>query len=173
MTNELKVSKTKLDGVLVVEPSTNFTDHRGQYVEIYNRPLFEKAGITCDFIQDDISVSKRNVLRGLHGDATTTKLVSCLHGKLMLAVVNWDPEAPQFGQWETFTLSDENRLAVLIPPKFANGHLIQSDIGIFHYKQTGLYHRDSQFTVMWNDPKLGIPWPITDPILSRRDMGEE
>jgi dTDP-4-dehydrorhamnose 3,5-epimerase len=167
----LVVETTSLTGVKLIHPSTNFEDFRGSYVEIYNKELFQKAGINEDFIQDDISTSTRNVLRGIHGDQETAKLVSCLHGSFYLIVVNQDKDSPEFGKWESFTLSDKNRLQVLIPPKFGNGHLVLSDSAIFHYKQTTNYNRASQFTILWNDPKFNFWWPINNPILSRRDEG--
>lgn len=169
----MKVSKTALDGVLLIEPPTNFEDFRGSYVEIYNRDLYREAGVTVDFIQDDISVSGRHVLRGLHGDARTSKLVSCLYGRFYLVVVNNDPDSPQYRRWTSFTLSDVNRHQVLIPPRFANGHVVLSDTAIFHYKQNTEYDRASQFTLLWDDPELGLWWPISNPILSRRDKGLE
>jgi dTDP-4-dehydrorhamnose 3,5-epimerase len=167
----LVVETTSLTGVKLIHPSTNFEDFRGSYVEVYNRELFLKAGINEDFIQDDISTSTRNVLRGIHGDQETSKLVSCLHGSFYLIVVNQDKDSPEFGKWESFTLSDKNRLQVLIPPKFGNGHLVLSDSAIFHYKQTTNYNRASQFTILWNDPKFDFWWPVKNPILSRRDEG--
>jgi dTDP-4-dehydrorhamnose 3,5-epimerase len=167
----MKVSKAKLDGVLVIEPPTQFEDYRGEYVEIYNDALYRAAGVSFDFVQDDISVSSQHVLRGIHGDARTAKLVSCLHGKFYLVVVNWDERSPQYRQWEAFTLSDKNRLPVLVPPKFGNGHLVLSAIAIFHYKQSTQYDRASQFTLAWNDPALGIWWPHKNPIVSQRDEG--
>jgi dTDP-4-dehydrorhamnose 3,5-epimerase len=167
----MKVSKTGLDGVLLVEPPTNFEDFRGSYVELYNRKLYAEAGIAEDFLQDDISTSRRHVLRGLHGDHKTSKLVSCLYGAFYLVVVNNNQGAAQYRKWQAFTLSDQNRLQVLIPPGFANGHLVLSEMAIFHYKQTTLYDRSSQFTLMWNDPALGIWWPMSEPILSQRDSG--
>ncbi|CAA7618412.1 dTDP-4-dehydrorhamnose 3,5-epimerase family protein [Magnetospirillum sp. UT-4] len=174
MTDPVKVTPTRLDGLLLIEPVSRFQDFRGEYVEYYNRPAFHAAGIMTDFIQDDISVSRKGVLRGLHGDAVTTKLISCHHGQFFLAVVNWDPDSPQYRQWQTFELSAENRLAVLIPPKFINGHYIQTETAIFHYKQDALYDRSGQVTVMYDDPALGIPWPLEGPpILSRRDAGRE
>ncbi|MCW8863226.1 MAG: dTDP-4-dehydrorhamnose 3,5-epimerase family protein [Rhodospirillales bacterium] len=173
MTEGLKVTRTSLDGVLLVEPPTIFEDFRGEYVELYNEEIYKKAGIHHDFIQDDISVSSRHVLRGIHGDSETAKLVSCLHGKFYLVVVNWDSDSPQYRQWEAFTLSEKNRLQVLIPPKFGNGHVVLSETAMFHYKQTSTYNRAGQFTVMWDDPDLEIFWPIKNPILSRRDAGLE
>lgn len=165
----LKLEKTNLDGVLLITPPTVFEDFRGGYVETYNRDIYHAAGITQDFCQDDISWSERNVLRGLHGDQETWKLVSCLKGRFYLVVVNNDPASAQYRQWQGFTLSDGNRLQVLIPPKFGNGHLVLSDMAIFHYKQTSNYNRAGQFTLRWDDPKLGLFWPGTSPILSERD----
>jgi dTDP-4-dehydrorhamnose 3,5-epimerase len=159
--------------VRLIAPATNFEDFRGSYVETWNRDLYRAAGIDLDFVQDDISVSTRHVLRGIHGDQKTWKLISCLHGKFYLVVVNWDERSPQYGRWEGFTLSDQNRLQVLVPPRFGNGHLVLSESAIFHYKQTTSYDRASQFTLLWNDPALGIWWPVKQPILSRRDDGSE
>ena len=166
----MEVLNSTLEGVLVIKPPTVFEDFRGTYVETYNRHLYEEAGINVDFVQDDISVSTRHVLRGIHGDAETWKLVSCLFGKFYLVVVNWDETSPQYGKWESYVLSEQNRLQVLIPPKFGNGHLILSESAIFHYKQNSYYDRASQFTIKWDDPKLNIWWPVKDPILSRRDQ---
>ncbi len=166
------VSKTRLDGVLLVEPPTIFKDFRGAYVETYNEKLYKEAGIDVKFVQDDISVSFKNVLRGIHGDDVTWKLVSCHYGEFYLVVVNWDETSAQFTEWESFILSDKNRLQVLIPPKHGNGHLVLSDMTIFHYKQSTYYDRARQFTILWNDPRLNIPWPVDKPILSKRDGGE-
>ncbi len=167
----MQVEKTALDGVLLITPPTLFEDFRGEYVEIYNEALYKDAGITVDFIQDDISVSSRHVLRGLHGDDATWKLVSCLHGRFYLVVVNMDEASPQYRQWTSFTLSEKNRRQVLIPPKFGNGHLVLSDSAMFHYKQTTSYDRARQFTVLWDDPAFDFYWPVQTPILSRRDRG--
>jgi dTDP-4-dehydrorhamnose 3,5-epimerase len=169
----MKVSQTKLDGVLLIEPPTIFEDFRGTYVETYNEQLYNEVGIAVQFVQDDISVSSQHVLRGIHGDAETWKLISCLSGKFYLLVINWDETSTQFGKWEAFTLSEENRLQVLIPPKFGNGHLVLSDRAIFHYKQSTYYNRAGQFTLVWNDPKLNLWWPVQNPIVSRRDAGLE
>jgi len=168
---ELQVETTRLEGVRVISPPTNFEDFRGSYVELYNKELFHSAGLTQDFIQDDISTSSKHVLRGIHGDQDTWKLVSCLEGSFYLLVVNQDESSPQFGKWESFTLSDRNRLQVLVPPKFGNGHVVLSDSAIFHYKQTTTYNRASQFTILWNDPKFDFWWPVKTPILSQRDSG--
>jgi dTDP-4-dehydrorhamnose 3,5-epimerase len=167
----LHVVKSELDGVLVISPPTNYEDFRGSYIEIYNEPLYRDAGINQQFIQDDISTSTRDVLRGMHGDRKTWKLVTCLYGSFYLVVVNNDENSSQYQKWTSFTLSDRNRLQVLIPPSFGNGHLVLSDSAIFHYKQTTEYDRSGQFTIQWNDPSYNFWWPINDPILSVRDMG--
>ena len=162
------VSKSKLEGVLLVKPEV-FEDFRGQYVEIYNDKLYAEHGITAKFVQDDISVSSRHVLRGIHGDAETWKLVSCLYGKFYLVVVNCDKQSRSFGQWQSFVLSDANRLQVLIPPKYGNGHVVLSDQAIFHYKQSSYYNPSGQFTYKWDDPAVKIWWPVKQPLLSQRD----
>lgn len=164
----INVSKTKLDGVLKIEPSA-YEDFRGYYVETYNKELYAQHGITVDFIQDDISVSRKHALRGLHGDVETWKLISCLYGSFYLMVVNCDKESGHFGEWEGFTLSDRNRTQILVPPKFGNGHVVMSDMAIFHYKQNTYYNPKGQFTYKWNDPDLKLWWPIKNPIISQRD----
>jgi dTDP-4-dehydrorhamnose 3,5-epimerase len=167
----MEITKTKLDGVVVIKPPTIFEDFRGSYVETYNEKLYTEAGIVPRFVQDDISVSSQHVLRGIHGDRETWKLISCLSGKFYLVVLNCVAGSAQFGQWAAFTLSDRNRLQVLIPPGFGNGHLVLSAEAIFHYKQSSYYNRAAQFTVAWNDPKFAIWWPIPNPIVSQRDAG--
>lgn len=164
----MEIVKTDLDGVLIIKPDI-FEDYRGYYIEIYNEDLYTKNGIPTKFVQDDISVSSKNVLRGIHGDTETWKLISCLYGKFYLVVVNCDTESKEFGKWQSFILSDRNRQQVLVPPKHGNGHLVISDMTIFHYKQTTYYNPKGQFTYTWNDPRLNIWWPVKNPILSRRD----
>jgi len=167
----MEITQTKLPGVLLIRPPTVFEDFRGTYVEIYNETLYQEAGIPVKFIQDDMSCSTRHVLRGLHGDGVTWKLISCLIGKIYIVVVDWDENSPAYGKWEAFTISETNRQQVLVPPKHGLGHLVLSDQAIFHYKQSTYYERKTQFTLRWDDPKLGIWWPIKDPILSQRDQG--
>lgn len=164
----IRVSKTKLEGVLKIEPDA-FEDFRGQYVETYNKELYAKHGITVDFIQDDISVSRKHVLRGIHGDSETWKLISCPFGSFYLMVVNCNKKSSDFGAWEAFTLSDRNHIQILVPPLHGNGHVVMSDKAIFHYKQNTYYNPKGQFTYTWNDPKLNLWWPIKNPIISQRD----
>jgi dTDP-4-dehydrorhamnose 3,5-epimerase len=164
----MKVTATKLEGVLLIEPDT-FEDHRGYYVETWNEQVYAEHGIAQKFVQDDISVSGQHVLRGIHGDQETWKLISCLYGRFYFVVLNGDQESPQFGQWQAFTLSAANRKQVLVPPKFGNGHLVLSEQAIFHYKQTTYYNPKGQFTYTWNDPRFQIWWPVKTPILSQRD----
>jgi len=164
----MEVFETKLEKVLLIKLDI-FEDHRGEYVETYNEELYRKNGIDIKFVQDDISISTKNVLRGIHGDSETWKLISCLYGKFYLVVVNCDVNSEKFGKWESFVLSDVNRLQVLVPPKYGNAHLILSDKAIFHYKQSTHYNPAKQFTYKWNDPKFNIWWPIKNPILSQRD----
>lgn len=121
------------------------------------------------FVQDDISVSTKHVLRGIHGDAETWKLITCLEGRFYLVVINNDKESDQFRKWESFVLSEGNRMQILVPPKFGNGHLVLSERTMFHYKQNTNYNPVGQFTIIWNDPEYGMWWPTKNPILSRRD----
>ncbi len=174
----MKVTKTKLDGVLLIEPNV-FKDHRGEYIEIHN----DETYFTLDFpvydpfVQDDISISHYNVLRGIHGDFKTWKLVSCLHGTIQLVVVNNMLDTPQYYEHTQFILSDQNHQQVLIPPGFGNGHLVLTDKAIFHYKQSSYYDPESQFTLKWDDPELDIEWSkfgySGQPITSERDKSIE
>lgn len=165
----LEVRPTRLAGVVAITPPTIFRDERGVYVESYNEQLYREAGILHRFLQDDFIHSKKHVLRGFHGDNETWKLISCLQGEFLLAVVNWDPASPQYREWEMFPLREDRPQQILVPPKFGNAHLVLSDRAIFHYKQTTVYNRAGQFTVRWNDPKLKLSWPVKNPILSKRD----
>lgn len=166
----LTVTETTLKGVLLITPATNFEDFRGRYIETYNREMYHIAGITMDFVQDDISISRKHVLRGIHGDGKTWKLVSCLQGAFYLVVINNIPDSPEYRKWTAFNLSERECKQVLIPPGFGNGHVVMSDVAMFHYKQTSTYDRPSQFTLRWNDPELNLWWPVNNPILSQRDM---
>lgn len=169
------VSITTLKGVLRVTPSFVFEDARGRNLETYNKRLLREASVRdasdadIEFIQDSHSVSTRGVLRGIHGDDVTWKLLSCPFGRVYVVVVNHDPSSAQFRKWEGFVLSDRNRQQLLVPPKFGNGHLVLSEEAIFAYKLSAYTDTERQFTISWNDPELAIEWPIKDPLLSARD----
>lgn len=165
----LRIRKTKLDGVLIIKPPTIFKDFRGFYVETYNEKIYKNSGINQKFIQDDISISKKNVLRGIHGDNKTWKLVSCLYGSFFLLVVNNDKKSNQYKKWLSIILDDKKKHMILIPPKFGNAHYVLSEKAIFHYKQNTLYDRKSQFTINWQDKTFKFKWPCKKPILSTRD----
>ena len=173
-----KFSK-KLEEVAIIQPDV-FYDYRGEYVETWNVENYKifdhlvNDGKSITFKQDDISTSVKHTLRGLHGDSKTWKLVSCVYGSLLQVVVDMRESSDTYLEYDMFSINDKNRSQILIPPGFANGHLVMSDFGIFSYKQSTLYGGASkQFTVKWNDPKLNIPWPIDNPILSSRDKNAD
>ena len=165
-----KIENTKLDGVKLITLN-KFDDFRGGYIETYNEKEYFEKGIDIKFVQDDISWSSKHVLRGVHGDEGTYKLISCLHGNFYFVVVNNDPTHPQYKQWESFSLNAEKPQQVLVPPKFGNGHLIMSEKAIFCYKQSTYYDEYEQFTIKWNDPNYNMWWPVKNPIISQRDEG--
>ena len=173
MSGKTIVQRTNLDGVLLITPPTVFEDFRGSFVEIYNEILYKEAGIDVNFVQDDVSTSRQHVLRGIHGDRQTYKMVSCLYGALYLVVANCDENSQAFGKWFSTTLSAANKRQVLVPPNHGLAHLVTTDVALFHYKQSTYYDRASQFTYRWDDPRFGIDWPIEDPILSERDARAE
>ncbi len=148
--------------------NNSFKDHRGYYWTAWKKNL--KNNIK--FNHDKFSLSKRNVLRGLHGDRKTWKLVSCVYGEIFLVIVNLDKKSRNYLKWKSWTLTHKNGLQILIPPNYANGHLCLSDFCVFHYKLSykGSYSGPTkQFSLKWDDPKINIKWPVKRPILSRRD----
>ena len=168
----MKYNFSKKLGLAVIQPNI-FYDYRGEYVETWNVENYKVFG-DIEFKQDDISTSVKHTLRGLHGDDKTWKLVSCIYGSLLEVVVDMRESSDTYLEYDMFSINDKNRSQILIPPGFANGHLVMSDFGIFNYKQSTLYTGAStQFTVKWNDPKLNIPWPIDSPILSSRDKNAD
>ncbi len=162
------VEKTKLEGVLQIKLDP-FEDHRGWYLETYNEKKYREAGIKVKFVEDDISVTRKNCLKGVHGDQKTWKLISCIHGSFYLVIVNNDPSLDQYKQWQGFTLSDRNQVQILVPPKFGNGHIALTETSIYQYKQSNYYNPQKQFTIKWNDPMYKIWWPTKNPTLSHRD----
>ena len=169
----MDVFKTNLEGVLLIKPDI-FEDFRGSYIETYNEKLYKEHGIHVKFLQDDISTSTKNVLRGIHGDTETWKLISCLRGRIYAVIINCDKDSENFGKWQSFTLSDTNRYQVLVPPKFGTSHLVLSDEAIFYYKQSTYYDPEilKQFTYRYDEPRFSIWWPIKNPILSKRDEND-
>ena len=146
----------------------SFEDFRG---ELYT--LFKQEDSDLIFNHDKVSVSRKNVLRGLHGDSKSWKLITCLAGEVMLVVVDNRNNSPNYLKWDSIILTEKNRKSVLVPPMFANGHLVLSDEATFFYKWSypGQYPDvEDQFTLKWNSPELNIHWPITNPILSKRDL---
>ncbi|HEX9722261.1 MAG TPA: dTDP-4-dehydrorhamnose 3,5-epimerase [Candidatus Paceibacterota bacterium] len=164
----IQVSKTNLEGVLQIVPEA-FKDQRGQFVETYNEALYKGKGVEVHFVQDDISRSKKDVLRGIHGDRKTSKLVSCIYGKLFFVVVDCREGSKNFGKWQSFELSDENRVQIFVPPMYGIAYLVQSEEAIFTYKQSTYFVQGKQFSYRWDDPRFKIKWPIINPILSKRD----
>mgnify|MGYP001612680157 FL=1 len=172
----MEILETKLEDVLIFKPEI-YRDFRGLNMELYNHKRYtnaihERLNKKINFVLDKVAVSSKNVLRGIHGDLKTWKLVSCLKGKIYFVVVNCNEESQDFGEWESFDLSDTNRNQVLVPPKYGNAHLVLSDEAIFHYKWSK-YYTPKQFSYKWNDPKFNISWPIKNPILSKRDSQSE
>ncbi len=146
-----------------------FKDHRGFYWTSWIRKQYPKL----EFNHDKFSISKKNVLRGLHGDSKSWKLVSCVFGEVFFVIVNYDKKSKDFFKKKTFKLSHKNRLQILVPPKYLNGFLCLSSECVFHYKWSykGKYNDvKNQFSVKWNDKNLNIKWPLKGkPILSKRD----
>ncbi len=164
----VSITNTELENVKLIKPSI-FEDHRGTFVEIYNEDEYNKNGINIRFVRDDISTSSKHVLRGIHYDDCTWKLVQCMYGKFYLVVIDMRKNSPTYLKWISFILSSENRYQVLIPPCFGNGHLVLSDYCIFHYKMSHYYQPQNERVLRWDDPKANIFWPIKNPILSIKD----
>jgi len=168
----LKISETKLPGILIFEPAV-FSDDRGFFLETWSRQRYYDAGIMAAFVQDNVSVSKKGTLRGLHYQHPhgQGKLVQVLSGRVMDVAVDIRRGSPTFGQSVSVTLSDSNHKQVYIPPGFAHGFCVISDTAIFSYKCTNYYNASAEGGVIWNDPDLGIDWPIDNPFLSTKDAG--
>jgi dTDP-4-dehydrorhamnose 3,5-epimerase len=160
------IEDTELEGVKLIKPTVH-EDYRGTNFESYNASEYYE--IPNQFVVDSISTSRKHVLRGIHGDHRTTKLISCLYGTIYFVVLDCRSGSKTFHQWQAFTLSDRNKHQVLVPPGFGNAHLVMSDECVFSYKLDQYYERSSQFTLRWNDDQFNIYWPIKHPILSERD----
>ena len=163
----MKVIETKLSGVKLIVPD-RFEDHRGSYTEIYDSQNY--AGVTDEyFVQDDISVSNKGVLRGLHGDWKTTKLVTVLNGVGYAVIADNRENSPTYKTWQSFTLSAQNKHQLLLPAGIGNSILSLTDNMIYFYKQNTHFTDGQQFTIKWDDHGWDFWWPIKTPILSRRD----
>lgn len=144
-----------------------FVDKRGIYWTSWKKNRYK-----LEFNHDKFSLSKKNVLRGLHGDKKSWKLISCVYGEIFFAIINNIPNSPEYLKHTTVVLSPKNRVQVLIPPYFLTGHLALSKECVLHYKFSykGPYPDvKQQISMKWNDPRVKIRWPITNPILSTRD----
>jgi dTDP-4-dehydrorhamnose 3,5-epimerase len=168
----MKVTRTKLQGVFVIEPDV-FADARGFFLETWAHRRYSEAGLPSIFVQDNLSRSAQGILRGLHLQHPygQGKLVHVIHGEVFDVAVDVRVGSPTFGQWVGTTLTGENHRQVYIPPGFAHGFCVVSEHALFSYKCTEAYHRESELGIIWNDPELGIAWPITDPQLSPKDAG--
>jgi dTDP-4-dehydrorhamnose 3,5-epimerase len=166
----MKVIPGNLQDLLLIEPRV-FGDARGFFMESWNLSKYQEAGIRTAFVQDNISVSRRGALRGLHFQNPNAqgKLVSVLQGEVLDVVVDIRLRSATFGKWEAVKLSSENKLQFYIPPGFAHGFLVLSDTAMFHYKCTEFYSPKDEITIRWNDLTIGIEWPVKDPIVSEKD----
>lgn len=171
--NNFKIEKSKkIDGVFIFTPSI-CKDYRGIiYTSFYEDNFKNYLPKDIEFKHDKFSSSKRNVLRGIHGDVKSWKLISCVYGEIYQVVVDCREESSTFRQWEAFTITSENPQMILLPPNMGNSFFVKSEVAIYHYKLAyeGEYlDAEDQFSIKWNDPNLGIKWPIETPILSGRD----
>lgn len=169
----VKIEQTKIPDVHLIETDV-FKDSRGCFFESYNLNVFNKLiGSDISFVQDNVSVSNRNVLRGLHYqlESPQGKLVRVVKGSVFDVAVDIRKSSPTFGMWVSEVLSDTNNRALWIPEGFAHGFLALSDTTIFMYKTTNFYEPGDEYCIAWNDPDLSIPWPFSDePIVSSKDM---
>jgi len=166
----MQVEKTKLDGVLLVTPKV-FGDDRGFFMETYNRDQAIELGLPGEFVQDNHSKSAKGVLRGLHYQSPSWqgKLVRVVQGEIFDVAVDIRDGSPTFGQWVGYTLNDENKQQLYVPEGFAHGFCVTSDTAEVIYKCTDLYAPSEEGSLLWNDPEIGIDWPVENPSLSPKD----
>lgn len=157
----LQVEKTPIEGVLIVTPAV-YGDVRGYFTETYNERDYAAIGITAKFVQDNQSRSSRGVLRGLHFQKAhpQAKLVRVLEGEVFDVAVDLRPDSPTYGQWTGVVLSAENHKQFFVPQGFAHGFLVLSETATFAYKCDDFYHPEDEGGLLWNDPTVGIDWPI-------------
>jgi dTDP-4-dehydrorhamnose 3,5-epimerase len=167
----VKVIETRLPGVRIIEPRV-FGDERGFFQETFQVERYRsEAGIDLAFVQDNHSRSTRGVLRGLHAQRRHPqgKLVRVARGEVFDVAVDIDPGSATFGQWVGTVLSDANARQLWIPPGYAHGFVVLSELADFEYKCTDFYHPDDEIGVVWNDSDIGIDWPIAEPLVSDKD----
>ena len=167
----MKVTESGIKGVFIIEPDV-YEDDRGFFMETFHNERYRKLlGINLDFVQDNISRSSKNVLRGMHFQKNYPqgKIVKASRGEILDVVVDLRKDSPTYGTWESFRLSEKNKLQVWIPPGFAHGFLVMSDSADIDYKCTEYYHLEDELCLMWNDPEVAIDWTINDPILTEKD----
>jgi len=170
---KFKFRETSIEGVYIIEP-TVFRDERGYFMETYRAEEFKKAGLDFSFVQDNQSKSKKGVLRGLHFQYTKPqgKLVRVIRGEVFDVAVDLRKDSPTYGKWEGVILSEENKKQFYVPEGFAHGFLVLSDEAEFIYKCTNFYDSKDECGILWNDPDIGIKWPVDDinrVILSKKD----
>lgn len=165
----MNIKTAPLQGLIIIEPKV-FNDERGYFYETFQQERYAKLGIPA-FVQDNISHSKRHVLRGLHyqNPHGQGKLVSVTRGSVWDVVVDIRVQSPTFGQWFGITLSDENHTQMFIPAGFAHGFCVLSEAADFSYKCTDYYSPACEHGIAWNDPRLNITWPVQNPVLSPKD----
>lgn len=166
--------KTSIEGVFVIEP-TVFDDERGYFMETYHKKEFEEHGLNMDFVQDNHSKSTKGVLRGLHFQYTQPqgKLVRVIRGEVFDVAVDLRKNSATYGKYESVILSEDNKKQFYVPPGFAHGFLVLSDVAEFTYKCTDFYNGSDEGGIRWNDPEIGIEWPLDEDelILSEKDKG--
>lgn len=172
---QFKFAKTEIPGVLVIE-SKAFFDDRGYFMETYSQKNFDELGFNQAFVQDNMSRSKKGVLRGMHYQINPSpmgKLVRCVKGKIFDVGVDVRKGSPAFGKWFGDILSDENMKMIYFPPGIAHGFLTLSDDTYVYYKCTGLYSKENERAIIWNEANVKIAWPlreVPEVILSGRDQ---
>lgn len=166
----MQVIDTGLPGVLLLEPRV-FGDQRGFFLETFHAARYAEVGIPAPFVQDNWSRSRRGTLRGLHFQEPHAqgKLVQVVHGAVYDVAVDVRRGSPTFGRWVGCELSEDNKQQLWIPPGFAHGFVVVSEVCDFLYKCTAVYRPDAEQAIAWNDPDLAIPWPIAAPLLSPKD----
>ena len=164
------IESTKLPGLLRIQPDV-YGDARGFFQETWNLRRYTEAGLDRHFVQDNLSYSRRGILRGLHfqNPRPQGKLVYVLEGEVFDVAVDVRADSPTFGQWYGETLSAENHVQLFVPEGFAHGFCVTSEFALFAYKCTDFYNPSAEFSLQWNDPAIGIEWPIESPELSAKD----